>query len=47
MTFSQMLLSSMGSGMTISFLLTPVELLKCRLQVRFKERYEDVDRAVL
>lgn len=47
MTFSQMLLSSMGSGMTISFLLTPVELLKCRLQVRFKERGEDVDRAVL
>ncbi|KAK8830132.1 hypothetical protein WA556_000774, partial [Blastocystis sp. ATCC 50177/Nand II] len=33
MTFSQMLLSSMGSGMTISFLLTPVELLKCRLQI--------------
>lgn len=35
MTFTQMTLSSMGSGMTISFLLTPVELLKCRLQVPF------------
>lgn len=35
MTFNQMALSSMGSGMTISFLLTPVELLKCRLQVPF------------
>lgn len=32
-TFSQMLFSSMGAGATISILLTPVELLKCRLQV--------------
>ncbi|CBK24948.2 uncharacterized protein [Blastocystis hominis] len=32
-TFSQMLFSSMGSGATISLLLTPVELLKCRLQI--------------
>lgn len=28
-----MLFSSMGSGATISLLLTPVELLKCRLQI--------------
>ena len=32
-TFSQMLFSSMGAGATISLLLTPVELLKCRLQI--------------
>ena len=32
-TFPQMLFSSMGAGATISLLLTPVELLKCRLQI--------------
>ena len=33
MTIPQLILSSMGSGATISILLTPVELLKCRIQV--------------
>ncbi|KAK8798477.1 hypothetical protein WA588_003558 [Blastocystis sp. NMH] len=33
MTMTQLILSSMGSGASISFLLTPVELLKCHLQI--------------
>ena len=33
MTLTQMVLSGMGSGVCISFLLTPVELLKCNLQI--------------
>lgn len=33
MSFTQMLLSSMGSGAVISLLISPVELLKCRLQI--------------